>query len=687
MPNAGGVVSNIRCCIAVGLVFVATSAVAQWELYPTVSNIEGYTNFLGQGLSFTDFNLDGWDDLTVPNASDELDFHLGGPNGFTEVDLGITVSTGRPTSVMWIDIDNDGDRDFLHTSAMSVSASGVSQTSRSQVWINEEGAFVDRTEEWGWGVLEDQACMGMAFCDVDTDGDLEVVVSNYAMPCTNLWLAENAFFEHVGDSLVDRSVESGIADGFQPSFQSVWMHLDGDSLVDLLVINDAGVGGGCEDVLTPVNEAYVQQSDGTFLKSSEALGANISMSSMTASVGDPDADGQEEVFITNTGDVPFSTHELTESAFMDRNTSGIFEERGSEVGLDLNRWSWSAAWVDADLDGWEDLMVATYPFHMPGDGQDVEFYDNYWMHHPGASLSDGTGVFVEDTSAWPGRDHPMFSLVRGDIDGDGCPDMVGLGTAQFLTLWHNQANETHPDHHGLTVSVCGSHSNSEAIGTRMVLHSAGVAQMRTLRAGEDLYVQHSTTQFFGLGASLAADSLEIFWPSGVREVHHGLAADTAHQFVEAADEVQVEFGQAQGDSVELHLIAPPKWTEVEWNGTETGGVTHWAVLEEPVSVEVSWFHGLFSVSVDVDWTSYGSVSAGCTIPVADNFDPEATEDDGSCTYQSLCGSGTIWSDEEGQCVSLDTQCPPDVNGDGLVGVADVLLVLTYYGESCDDITD
>ena len=24
--------------------------------------IEGYTNFLGQGLSFVDFNLDGWDD-------------------------------------------------------------------------------------------------------------------------------------------------------------------------------------------------------------------------------------------------------------------------------------------------------------------------------------------------------------------------------------------------------------------------------------------------------------------------------------------------------------------------------------------------------------------------------------------------------------------------------------------------
>ena len=30
-------------------------------------------------MSFVDFNLDGWDDLTVANASGELHFHAGGP--------------------------------------------------------------------------------------------------------------------------------------------------------------------------------------------------------------------------------------------------------------------------------------------------------------------------------------------------------------------------------------------------------------------------------------------------------------------------------------------------------------------------------------------------------------------------------------------------------------------------------
>ena len=79
------------------------------ELASPNPNIEGYT--VDQGLSFVDFNLDGWDDLTVPEASGEIDFHAGGPNGFTQVNLGFR-PLGRPTAVMWLDIDNDGDRDF-----------------------------------------------------------------------------------------------------------------------------------------------------------------------------------------------------------------------------------------------------------------------------------------------------------------------------------------------------------------------------------------------------------------------------------------------------------------------------------------------------------------------------------------------------------------------------------------------
>jgi hypothetical protein len=55
---------------------------------------------------------------------------------------------------------------------------------------------------------------------------------------------------------------------------------------------------------------------------------------------------------------------------------------------------------------------------------------------------------------------------------------------------------------------------------------------------------------------------------------------------------------------------------------------------------------------------------GCTYPSAINFSESATTDDGSCILQPI-----------------DT-CPNDVDGDGQVGVGDILSVLTVYGNTC-----
>jgi endo-1,3(4)-beta-glucanase len=55
--------------------------------------------------------------------------------------------------------------------------------------------------------------------------------------------------------------------------------------------------------------------------------------------------------------------------------------------------------------------------------------------------------------------------------------------------------------------------------------------------------------------------------------------------------------------------------------------------------------------------------AGCTYEVATNYSVEATMDDGSC----------LWG---------PVSCAEDVNLDGLVGVSDILLVLSSFGEQC-----
>ena len=102
---------------------------------------------------------------------------------------------------------------------------------------------------------------------------------------------------------------------------------------------------------------------------------------------------------------------------------------------------------------------------------------------------------------------------------------------------------------------------------------------------------------------------------------------------------------------------------------------------------------------------------GCTDPNACNHDADATIDDGSCLELDECGvcGGTGLPDgvcncddvlgctyafavnynanatvDDGSCFILnDTDCP-DLDGDNLVGVSDVLAILASFGQTCAD---
>lgn len=56
------------------------------------------------------------------------------------------------------------------------------------------------------------------------------------------------------------------------------------------------------------------------------------------------------------------------------------------------------------------------------------------------------------------------------------------------------------------------------------------------------------------------------------------------------------------------------------------------------------------------------IYGGCTDPAAFNYNPMAQQDDGSCFY--------------------DNQCAGDINQDGIIGVADILGIMTYFGGNC-----
>jgi uncharacterized protein (TIGR02145 family) len=82
---------------------------------------------------------------------------------------------------------------------------------------------------------------------------------------------------------------------------------------------------------------------------------------------------------------------------------------------------------------------------------------------------------------------------------------------------------------------------------------------------------------------------------------------------------------------------------------------------------------------------------GCTDSIACNFNEEANNEDDSCVYPlfgedcetggAACGEGTIWDVNIQACVVSDF-CQEDLDGDGVIGISDLMQLLSFFGTVC-----
>ena len=78
----------------------------------------------------------------------------------------------------------------------------------------------------------------------------------------------------------------------------------------------------------------------------------------------------------------------------------------------------------------------------------------------------------------------------------------------------------------------GAGKNREAIGAKVVLWSSGQKQRRDVLCGESFLGSGDRRVHFGLGAADRADSLHIYWPSGVLQRLADLPIDAYVSVVE-----------------------------------------------------------------------------------------------------------------------------------------------------------
>lgn len=486
-------------------------------------------NLYGNGVSFYDFNHDGWDDLSMASGALEPQFFINNQGQFEPVSFGLLNTDGKQMhAIQWVDWDNDGDSDLFITRLNAV----------PRLMRNDgDLTFTDITLNSGinQGVY---IYLGAAWTDYDKDGNLDFYLSKYYNPNN---FPGNDFISRMykgnGDgTFVDVTQSSGVFLAPRPCFQPVWFDYNGDGWDDLYLIIDRSSWR---------NEMFRNNGDGTFTNVTDETGTGVYIDAMTGTIGDYDNDLDFDIYVTN----GYAGNKLFRN-----DANGTFAEIAEELGLEVGAICWGANWIDYDNNTWQDLYVsATGSFYGP-------YQNQFFINDQNGGFYDG----IEEVGLL-GDISPSMATTMGDINNDGYYDYFNANNAPYeADLWQNLGGANH----WIGVELEGTFSNRDAFGTILKLHANGHAYMRCAHGGENFLGQNSGKEIFGLGETTMADSLEIFWPLGMREVYYNIAADQYLDLVEGESPNTppvIPLETSVYCDVEDVLITSDTWSVISWN--------------------------------------------------------------------------------------------------------------------------
>jgi hypothetical protein len=188
--------------------------------------------------------------------------------------------------------------------------------------------------------------------------------------------------------------------------------------------------------------------------------------------------------------------------------------------MTMNHSGWGVRFLDYDNDGWKDLLIA--------QGHDLDTieltFPNFHYREPMLLARNNQGTFVEVSSEagevfaepWVGR-----GMAIGDLDNDGRLDAVVSTNDGPL---HILRNETTSSNHWLLLNLVGHKSNRDAIGAEVKLVTRFGSQLQTVSTAGSYLSSSDKRVHFGLGPATSAESIEIRWPSGIRQTLKGVPA-------------------------------------------------------------------------------------------------------------------------------------------------------------------
>ena len=478
------------------------------------------------GVTMADVNGDGWVDIYVSGVS-YLGVHgrnvlyINNHDGtFTDrtKEYGLDFE-GYSTQALFFDYDGDGDLDMYllnhsvhseHGSGSAASRNERNPRAGDRLYRNDNGHFVDVSEQAGiYGGVFGYG-LGVVATDIDGDGCMDLYVANDFQEDDFLYHNNcNGTFTEIGAEAMGHTSRSSMG-------------------VDAADFNNDGRPDIISADMLPWRQDVLQTS---------ATAESWALYKMKLAAG--------------------YHPQLAHNALQLNQGAGHFSEIGFLAGVAATDWSWAPLFADLDDDGRKDLFITSGIYRRPTDLDYLAYVGQpavqrslqagitrqnltvaarmAHMAMPNhAFRNDGDLTFTDVSKAW-GLAAEGFSngAAYVDLDNSGALDLVVNRIDAPAAIYRNHLRERNHAHF-LRVQLRGSGANTEGIGAKVFVDAGGTRQLveQMPTRGYESSVDHRL--HFGLGAATHADSVTVVWPNRMVQVLRNVAVDTTLTLLQSA---------------------------------------------------------------------------------------------------------------------------------------------------------